>query len=122
MADNQKGHRKRRDVGDDLFSAEIKYRVFRTLVTGVVTVILIYFSHRSIAILAGQETIAEIGLTISITTKRMIVSALIGFFGAAGIGYGTIQKLLYARKVKRLTDRIKELERRIDPGRQSSKD
>ena len=92
------------------------------LVAGGVAVVLIYFSHRSIAILAGQETIAEIGLTFSIVTKRLIASVLIGFFGAAGIGYGTIQRLLHARKVKRLTDRIKELERRIDPDRRSSKD
>ena len=51
--------RKRRDVGDELFRAELKYRVFRTLVTGAVTVTLIYFGYHSIVILSGQETIAD---------------------------------------------------------------
>ena len=114
--------RKRRDVGDELFRAELKYRVFRTLVTGAVTVTLIYFGYHSVVILSGQETIADIGLTVSVTTKRTIVSVIVGFFGVAGIGYGSIQRLLRVNKVKRLTNRIKELERRIDPGRQSSKD
>ena len=80
------------------------------------------YGYLSIESLAGHETDATLGLDLSVSLKRMLSCMVFGWVGVAGFLYGGVQHMLRRSKVKRLSDRNKELEHRIDPGRQSSED
>jgi hypothetical protein len=69
--------------------------------------------------LAGKTTVAEIGLNF--LGDLRINNALGALFGAGGLAWGTVERTLRKRTVKRLSSRIKDLETAIDPNRSSSK-
>ncbi len=81
-------------------------------------VFIFYWIYRSIAVLAGNTTVASIGLGVFSDVK---LSDIFGYlFGGSGVAYGIAQKRLRRRKVHHLQGRIKELETQFDPGRTSS--
>jgi len=79
---------------------------------------LAYFAYRSVEVLAGGTTVADIGLKFLADVK---ISQLLSYTVAVGGGvYGWRQRKLRRDTVERLQGRIKELEKSIDPQRTSS--
>jgi hypothetical protein len=77
-----------------------------------------YFMYRSVEVLAGRTTFAEIGMEF--LANVTISKAVAWIFGAGGVVYGMRQGALKKSTVARLSSRIEELEQRIDPRRSSS--
>jgi hypothetical protein len=81
-------------------------------------VAIFYFIYRSIGALAGNTTVANIGLTVFGDVK---LSDVFGYvFGGSGVAYGLAQKRLRRNKTHYLQGRIKDLETKLDPQRTSS--
>lgn len=81
-------------------------------------VAIAYFLYRSVDALAGERTIADIG--VNFNTKISVSEVLAWIFGISGIGYGYRQNDLRCTTIERLQGRIRELETHIDPQRTSS--
>lgn len=96
------------------------YRIARLVVTGVVAIFLFHYSYLAISSLSGEETTASIKLAFSLVRRTHLPAILVGMVGVGGLIYGIVQHLLRIRKTRRLSRRIKKLERLIDEGRQSS--
>ncbi len=81
-----------------------------------------YFAYGVIAVLAGKETHANIGISVmtslseSGTVKKFICTVIV----VGAILWGWWQQRLRRRNIRRMGDRKAELERRIDPKRKSS--
>ena len=110
--------------------AELRYRLYGKIIdtTGSVIYALIpwvgvicvaYYVHSSIKSLAGQRTLASIG--IRFLADFRISEALAYIFGACGVGYGFMNRKLRKDNVERMAKRIKELEKQIDVRRSSSR-
>ncbi len=78
-----------------------------------------YWMYRSVAVLAGRVTLADIG--IRVLGSLRVSEALAWILGVGGVGYGARQRRLRRDTVERLSSRIQILERAIDPKRTSSK-
>jgi hypothetical protein len=81
-------------------------------------VLCFYFLYRSVAVLSGKTTFADIG--IRVLANLRVSEAAAWIFGASGVGYGVRQRSLRRSTIERLSGRIQELERGIDPRRSSS--
>jgi len=81
-------------------------------------VVIAYFAYKSIEVLAGRNTTADIGLKLLGDIK--ISEAVAWIFGVGGIGYGVSQRKLRRDSIARLAPRAKELEEARDPHRSSS--
>lgn len=81
-------------------------------------IVCVYYAFRSIAVLAGKQTLASIGLSIlgNVTVSNGIYIVLTG----GSIVYGLGQRQLRRRSIKRLTEQGIKLEQRFDPKRTSS--
>ena len=110
---------------------EIELRILRItrLVEGVVQissnlfrwgaiVLIARYGYLSIESLAGQNTLADIGINFLSNIKVSV--ALAGAAGAGGLIYGERQRKLRKNTVERLQGRIRELETKIDPNRSTS--
>lgn len=78
-----------------------------------------YFADNSITALAGQKTLADIG--IRFFTDIRISEALAWAVGGSGVWYGYAQRRLRIKTSKRLGTQNRELEKRLDPKRSSSR-
>jgi len=109
--------------------AEISGPLINSLIKWVGLVIIVYYCFRSIEVLAGKNTDADININVlssflsfDFGDKVAVVIGIIGFFLCiCGIIYGKCQRRLRLKTVERLQGRIEELERSTDPGRSSSK-
>ena len=82
-------------------------------------VLIAFFGYRAVDVLAGQETLADIGIRFLADIR---VSTAVGWLsGLLGVGYGIRQRALRYNTIERLQTRIRELESAIDPKRSSSK-
>jgi len=80
--------------------------------------IVAFFAYGAIAVLAGKQTFAQIGIKLLGDIK---IANSIGYVvGGSGIIYGRRQKKLKEDVILKLAPRIKELETEIDPKRSSS--
>lgn len=85
-----------------------------------------YFVFKSIKVLAGKETYADINVSAILATPKALnllpwILPALGFVvGICGIVYGVNQKKLRQDTVERLQGRIKDLEKTLDPKRTSS--
>jgi hypothetical protein len=79
---------------------------------------IVYFIYLSIAALAGQVTLASIG--ISILGNVTVSDAVAYIFGGGGIIYGLNERRVRKSTVERVQGRNVSLEKRLDPGRTSS--
>ena len=102
------------------FLVDLLYRIIRLLVVGAVAVFFFRYGYLSIESLSGHETSAALGLDLKVSLKRTMICLAFGMVGVSGLVYGVVQHTLRRSKVGRLARRNKALERRIDPGRQSS--
>jgi hypothetical protein len=81
-------------------------------------VLICRYSYYSVAVLAGRSTGAQ--FLVDILANMKVSTILCSGFGATGLGYGWLQRHLRKRTVREKADRIRELEKRLDPGRRSS--
>lgn len=79
-----------------------------------------YLVYLSINSLAGKTTVAS--FIFNILTEIKIENWIFLAFGLIGIIYGIVQKRLKNKKLKKMMKRIDELERIINPDKQSSKE
>lgn len=80
--------------------------------------VVAYFGYRSIAVLSGEYTFADIGIRFLANVK---IANSIGYVvGLGGLAYGRRQKKLKEDTIEQLAPRIKQLESQIDPHRSSS--
>jgi hypothetical protein len=96
--------------------------VFASIVNNLIRwaglVAIFYIIYLCISALAGNTTVAKIGLNVLGDVR---LSDALGYvFGGSGIAYGIAQKRLRRRKTHHLQGRIKELETKFDLGRTSS--
>ncbi|MBI1346789.1 hypothetical protein GC163_10935 [bacterium] len=77
-----------------------------------------YFIYCSVDALAGESTVADIG--VKFNSKISISEVLAWIFGIGGVGYGWRQNDLRSVTIERLQGRIRELETGFDPQRTSS--
>lgn len=81
--------------------------------------VLAYFGYASIAALAGKTTVSDI--MVNILSNVSVNNGLAWVLAGGGVAYGWRERKLRQRTIKRLGDRIPELEANIDSGRTSSK-
>jgi len=84
--------------------------------TGVV--LIARYGYLTVNALAGQRTVADIG--ISMLADVRISEALAWLLAGGGIVYGRQQRNLRKSSIERLHERNKSLEKVIDPARTSS--
>lgn len=99
-------------------TAESIAGVFRTIVRWGGIVWVASYAARSIEVLAGQETMANI--VIAVLAKGWSNNGIFVVLGTVGVAYGVLEHKLRQRAVKRLSGRIQVLERARDPKRTSS--
>jgi hypothetical protein len=80
---------------------------------------IFYWLFRSVEVLAGQHTLAQIG--VGFWADVRISEALAWLLAVLFGGYGIGQRKLRKDTIERLSARVKELETQIDPGRTSSR-
>ncbi len=68
--------------------------------------------------LAGKATLAQIGM--SFVGDIRVSDAVAYMFGAAGVGYGVLERRLRHKKTKSMAAYSAELETKLDPNRSSS--
>ena len=93
-------------------------QVLSSLIRWGAIVLIARYGYLSIASLAGQNTLADIGIDLLSNIKVSV--ALSWVAGAGGLAYGVRQKKVRKDTVERLQGRIKELETGIDPNRSTS--
>jgi hypothetical protein len=79
---------------------------------------IVYVVYLIVDSLSGKQTMANIGVSFLADVK--ISTALSYLAGGSGVAYGWNQSRLRKSAVERLSGRIKELEKAIDPKRTSS--
>jgi hypothetical protein len=110
--------------------AELEYRlkfkkyeeIGNTVRTGIrfgMMGVLAYFAYRSIAVMAGQHTLADIAISFLANVK--VNTAVAYLFGGAGILYGATERNTRQKTIERLSREKNSLERLVDPARSSSK-
>lgn len=93
--------------------------VFTTAIKWGGLTAIFYFCADTIQALAGKETISNIALSLVTDLKANQYFSYL--FGASGVAYGLAQQRSKKNTIERLQSRKKELEKKIDPGRKSSK-
>lgn len=78
-----------------------------------------YFVFRTVEVLAGQSTFAEIGINFLGNLEVSVTLAWAA--GGGGVLYGLGQRKLRKDTVERLQSRITSLEKKLDDSRTSSK-
>jgi hypothetical protein len=109
---------------------EVDYRIVKAeSITKVVTTLVRYGTFSFVAwtvlqmvqALAGHVTIADISLAVRFLVSEKKKEVFSWGVGAAGFFYGWRQRKFRKDDIERRSERIAELERRLDPRRSSSK-
>jgi hypothetical protein len=90
-----------------------------TIVPWTAAIVIMYFFYRSVASLAGQYTLAQIGM--GFLGDFRLSEGVAYVFGAGGVAYGAKRRKLQGDNIERTAKRISDLEKRIDPKRSSSR-
>ena len=98
--------------------AEGTVQVLSSLIRWGAIVLIVRYGYLSIVSLAGQNTLADIG--INFLSNINVSIAVAWTAGVGGLAYGARQKKLRKNTVERLQGRIQELETEIDPNRSTS--
>ena len=96
-------------------------KIFKYLTAATATIIPFWFAFLSIESLAGLDTDAEINVVFNILKSTSVRSIIFLCVGIGGIVYGLVERRIRVTKIKRLSRRIKSLEKGLDKGRQSSR-
>lgn len=92
--------------------------VLTTAIWAMAVVLVARYSYLTVDTLAGDRTVADIGIRV---LGDIRISAILPMaVGFGGILYGYRQRSLRKSAIERLASRNRNLERRTDPGRTSS--
>lgn len=116
-------------MGGPCLNEDRRYRLFSRVIDGVfafgrtglivlAAIVLGKYARDVLIAFAGKETAAN--LALSLIVKLQADRWFAYLFGAAGAGYGVVERQLRRRNIKRLTARTEELEKRLHPARTSS--
>ena len=94
--------------------------VLNTLIRWTGLVLIAFFAYRSIDVLAGETTGADIGISVGLLASVPVSQAVAWILGAGGMAFGLLERRLRKNTIERLQSRIKSLETQADPGRTSS--
>jgi hypothetical protein len=81
-------------------------------------VLIAYFGYRTVSVLAGGTTAANIGIRFLADVR--VSEAVAWLFGVSGVLMAFRERQLRRATVERMHGRIKTLEEQLDPGRSSS--
>jgi len=72
--------------------------------------------------LAGKATLASFGISLiaDLKANKLFSHIVTGIFGLSGMGYGLRERSIKRREIRRLGNRVVNLEKRLDPNRTSS--
>lgn len=93
-----------------------RYATARTAIRWTAGIVALYVSKDLLVALAGRETILALKLAF-LGDWKTVLSYI---FAGGGVGYGYTERRLRQSAIKRLHNRVKELETMIDPNRTSS--
>lgn len=110
--------REGREISFKLQRAQIWASVANNVARWAGGVGIVFFAYKTVATLAGETTVADIGIKVLADVRFSEVFAWI--FGASGVGYGWRQRKLRRDTIERLSGRQQALEKGIDPKRSSS--
>ena len=94
--------------------------VARTLIRVGGTVAVFYLIYLTLIPFAGKESSANLKFVAKVITSLRIDQLIAYLVGIAGLLYGLAERKLKTGYVEKFSDRIEELETRIDPERSSS--
>lgn len=114
-------YKPRKDIPEeavDLFRIQSWTKVTIAFIKYAALFGIVYCIYLSVDSLAGKVTLAQFIVEVfgNITINKWLAYAI----GAGGTGYGLIERRLRQKNIKRLTERNKELESRINRKRKSS--
>lgn len=95
--------------------------VLNSLIRWGALVAIVFLGYRAIVVLAGQTTIADIGIGVKLLSNVRVSTAAAWLFGGGCLFYGERQARLRKDTVERQSRRITELEQSVDPKRTSSR-
>ena len=93
--------------------------IINNLIRWGCAVLIIRYAHLMVIALAGEQTMADIGIRFFADLR--ISSALAWLFGGGGALYGLRQRKLRRDTIERLEGRVKKYEKQLDPKRSSSR-
>lgn len=83
--------------------------------------VIFYWIFRSIEVLAGNRTVADIGLGLNFFAQISVSHLLAWILAVGGVGFGLLERNLRRSTIERLQARITALETGVDPGRTTSR-
>ena len=95
-------------------------KICKYIMTALATIIPFRFIFLSIASLAGLDTDAEINVVFDVLKNTSVRSILFLCAGIGGVVYGLVERRIRVTKIRRLSRRVKSLEKELDKDRQSS--
>jgi hypothetical protein len=99
-----------------LLRTDRRYRALVTLIRGATTVGVAYCLYLSVNSIAGKTTVFSAVLSVLADLRISILVTLT----LAGCGWGLIERMLRQRKTEYFQQRIRDLEKKIDPQRTTS--
>jgi membrane protein YqaA with SNARE-associated domain len=102
----------------EFYRTQQRYATARTAIKAAAWVACAYIGFNAATAFAGQSTAVAISLILTalVDAKFALSIALAG----AACAWAVAERLLRHRKVEQMQGRLKELEKKIDPGRSSS--
>jgi|ERR1035438_2797482 hypothetical protein len=97
-------------------------RLGQSLIQWGAACVIVWRLGLAIESLAGKATLADFGVSLYADLKANTVFSHIvtGILGLGGAGYGLRERAQKRKEIKRLGNRVVELEKRLDPNRTSS--
>ena len=100
----------------DLYRTQQRYQTLRTAIKAIGWVTGIWMMGYVIQPLAGQDTVVSLAISLLADLKFAVTIALAGAVAVWAI----VERMLRYRKTEYLQNRIRKLERELDPSRSSS--
>jgi hypothetical protein len=98
---------------------EVASKALDSLIPGIVGIFIVYFGiYRPVHDLAGRQSLTDFRFRLFADVKPDELVSYV--FGIVGWVFGLNAQRLRRNTTERLTNRIQELERRIDPDRSTS--
>lgn len=112
---------------DKTWDSPFKYRVLakvidlsKTVIRGGIGLGALWIIKETIIPFAGSESTADIEILYRLATDLSADKWAAYILGGGGLIYGLRERKLRKKYIERMSDRIKSLEEKIDPGRSSS--
>jgi len=97
-------------------------RLGQSLIKYVAACFIVWQLGLALEALAGKSTLANFGvfLIADLKANKVFSHIIMGIVGVSGVGYGLRERAQKRKQIKRLGNRVVDLEKRLDPNRTSS--